>query len=284
MLGKLLGVTIVTSNIQETVDVYGKYLGFSQIGEGTVSAGQAGAWGAPNAEGNKFVVLQPAGGEESFIRFIESEISPDYRPLTTLGWNAAEIVVKDLDKLADELASSPFKIIGPPAVLEFDFTDKIRAMQVVGPSGEVLYLTEIEGDIPGFDLPTPRDEVGQTFVAVLGVRSIADMRAYILKTFGLEFSDPFGTKVTILADAYGLDHESKFNIAAGNLTGQTLIELDEYPAAATERPRAQNGLPMGIALATFRADEDLQAKASRIEGRNESAIIADDGSIWELAQ
>jgi len=62
------------------------------------------------------------------------------RPVRSL--SAAELIVDDVDALAAELASSPFRIIGGPA--DLSFSDQIRAMQVVGPAREVLYLTQAD--------------------------------------------------------------------------------------------------------------------------------------------
>jgi len=67
-------------------------------------------------------VLRPESGEATFLRLIEKSWVSMYKPLTSLGWNAIEIVVQDLEGLAKELANSPFKIIGEPRVLDFDFT------------------------------------------------------------------------------------------------------------------------------------------------------------------
>ena len=60
---------------------------------------------------------------------------------------------------------SPFQIIGEPANL--DVSDDIRAMQVIGPAGEVLYLTEIKAVVPPFELPFARCTVDRLFIPVL---------------------------------------------------------------------------------------------------------------------
>ena len=69
-------------------------------------------------------------------------------PYTTYGWSASELIVQDVDQLADDLADSPFEIIGPPKNLSF--TDDIRAMQVLGPANEILYLTQVKDNVPGW--------------------------------------------------------------------------------------------------------------------------------------
>ena len=49
-----------------------------------------------------------------FVRLVESPGVPGYRPLTTFGWNAFEIIVDDVFRLAKEIRSAPFEVIGEP--------------------------------------------------------------------------------------------------------------------------------------------------------------------------
>ena len=43
-------------------------------------------------------------------------------------------------------------------------------------------------------------------------------------------------------------------ICTVKLAGQTLIEIDDYPSAAKERPRNAKSLPPGIASVSFATD------------------------------
>ena len=61
------------------------------------------------------------------LRIIEYPINGDYKPLTTYGWNAAELVVRDTGEYL-EIINSPFKIIGKPADLKM--TKQIRACKL----------------------------------------------------------------------------------------------------------------------------------------------------------
>lgn len=250
MLGPLAGVTIVATDLDRSVAAYRDYLGY-QGDIGTVSDEVAHRWGAPRVAGARMAVLRPAGGETTFIRLVECAVPADYQPLTTFGWNAAELIVRDVDALAERLAGSPFGIIGPPRTLDFDFTDKIRAMQAVGPSGEVLYLTEVGGEVPGFDLPTPIGEVGQVFVAVLGGPSLELLADGLRQQFGVEAGPPFEARVEVLSHAHGLPETTRHPMTTIALPQRTLIELDAFPSTARDRPICACGLPVGIAMATF---------------------------------
>ena len=75
-----------------------------------------------------------------------SLINPTTLHLKVSGWNAAELIVEDVDGLAVQLENSPFKIIGSPA--DLSFTKNIRAMQVMGPANEILYLTQFKNNRP----------------------------------------------------------------------------------------------------------------------------------------
>ena len=86
-------------------------------------------------------------------------------PFRHQGWMSLEISVENVDALRPDLEGSPFRVIGEPANL--DVSDDIRAMQAIGPAGEVLYLTEIKAEVPPFELPFARCAVDRLFIPVL---------------------------------------------------------------------------------------------------------------------
>ena len=224
-----------------------------------VGAPLATVWGAPEAAAARMVVLRPASGEARFIRLVEGAPAPDFRPLACLGWTAIEIVVQDLVALAERLADSPFRIIGPPAVLDFDFTDAISAMQVVGPGGEILYLTQIAGAIPGFDLPKAESFVGQLFIMVLATAGIADA-AGVYSALGGQVGPDIAARIDILSAAYGLPSTHRHRLATVALGQRSLIEIDAFPVAVAARPPSAIGLPSGIAIVTLQEDGARQGR------------------------
>jgi len=249
MLHSLAGATIVTPDLDASVAVYGDFLNYRGSVE-VVGADRAAAWGAPDAATARMAVLRPASGAERFIRLVEGTPAPGFKPLATLGWTAIEIVVQDVDRLAERLAESPFEIIGPPAVLEFEFTDQLKAMQVVGPGGEILYLTEIGGEIPGFALPTAESFVDQPFIMVLASADLAAVGRYYA-ALGREMGPEIAAPVQILSDAFGLPRDHRHMLATIALEDSSLLEVDAFPHQTIRRPLSSIGLPSGIAMVTM---------------------------------
>lgn len=262
MLGELRGVTIVTSDLDAACQAYGRFLDYR--GEvSRVTDQLAARWEAPSAAGCRMATLRPASGADRFIRFVESAV-PAVAPFATAGWIAVELVVQDLAGTAARLADSPFRVIGEPAVLDFAFTDQISAMQVAGPSGEILYLTQIGDDVPGFDLPQAQVPVDRPFIAVLATTQFeATVREYAALA-GRDVPGHFTARISAIADALGVDREHRFTLTAMALDNATCIEIDDLSIPpANNRPRSACGLPAGIAFPSFAATDHPAADGLR---------------------
>ena len=249
MLGPIAGVTITAPAVAHSVAVYQEYLGYELRHEGRVSRELANFWSRPALAGRRVAILTPASGAETCIRFVEGALDPAYRYFGTLGWNAAELIVKDVDALAYRLRSSPFRVIGPPA--DLSFSDQIRAMQVVGPSEEVLYLTMVKSKIEAFDLPIAGSFVDRVFIMILGGASLEDLQAWYAAQFALPATPVIPAVITALSQQYGLPPDHLHRITALPLAGQCYVELDEMPPAAACREQSPDELPPGIAIVTF---------------------------------
>ncbi len=127
--------------------------------------------------------MLPGGEGNTGFRFVESQPAPGYVPFRHMGWNAAEIMVQDTDAVAAKLAGSPFPVIGPPA--DLSFSDKIRAMQVLGPSNEALYLTSFKEKMAEFDVPDAVHFVDRVFIVILGGPSVAAINEFYTRHFGV---------------------------------------------------------------------------------------------------
>lgn len=248
MIHSLAGATIVVPDLDAALAAYRDFLGYDGPVE-PVGPMLAASWGAPAAAGARMAVLHPASGSRRFIRLVEWTPSPDFRPLRCHGWTAIEIVVQDVERLAERLAGSPFAIVGPPAVLEFDFTDKLKAMQAIGPGGEVLYLTEIGGEIPGFDLPTAGSFVDHPFIMVLASADIAAVGAFYAR-LGRPIGPEIAAAVPYLSEQLGLPRDHKHRLATIALDDCSLFEVDAFPEGTAVRPTSSIGLPSGIAMVT----------------------------------
>ena len=133
-----------------------------------------------------------------------------------------------------------FTVLNPPAALSF--SDQIRAMQVAGPAGELIYFTEVSGEVPGFALPTPTRQVNQCFVMINAVTDIQQSIAFYAGLLECEAPSPMPARVSILSRTNGLDEEHRHDIAPIALGPGQLFELDQWVA----RPQDSGGaMPCG---------------------------------------
>jgi catechol 2,3-dioxygenase-like lactoylglutathione lyase family enzyme len=183
-----------------------------------------------------------------YLRFVETdaEAAP---PMRALGWNATEILVEDPVALEARMAGSPFRVIGPPAPLEFN--PKVVAMQALGPAGELLYFTRMPPGASKFGLGSATTFVDRVFIVVLGVHDIRRTLDFYGSKFGLPVNEPVPSRVDVLADAWALPRSQPFLLGIVRLPERFLIEVDEYPPAASGKRVADGELPAGMAMVSF---------------------------------
>jgi len=193
--------------------------------------------------------MAPEAATDFVFRFIELPAVPAYRAFTRHGWHAAELIVDRVDPLAEQLRDSPFEIVAPP--LDLSFCPDIRAMQIRGPGGEILYLTEFKKPVPGLDSPPARCTVDRTFIVIVGGRSLDAMQSFFNESFGVPKVPAMDSRVQTMALEFGLSREHRFRIAALPLLDRCYIEADEMPVEAPPLPAEQRELPAGIAMVSF---------------------------------
>ena len=248
-LGPALCGTVICANLNESVEVY-KSLSMTLVKNGEVNQQLADFWHAPATAGAPYAILASAS-DAAWIRLIEDPAAAkDFVPFETHGWLSLEVSVNDVDTLAVKLADSGFKIIGEPANL--DVSDAIRAMQVQGPSGEILYLTEVREDVPPFELPKASTEVDNLFIPVMITPSRDESAEMFMQFDGLD-KFLFDTKITVINKAYGYEILRKHPVAVLQLADNSMIELDQIDAAVP-RQRLDGHLSGGIAMMTFMTD------------------------------
>jgi catechol 2,3-dioxygenase-like lactoylglutathione lyase family enzyme len=291
MPGRISTVTLNTPDLPAAVAAYQRYLGFRVLDDGALAREVARAWGRPQLAGQRAVLLEPASGAETFLRFVQGPAYVDYEPLACVGWNAVELIVQDVDALARQLAGSPFRVVGPPA--DLSFSDRIRAMQVVGPAREMLYLTEIKEKLAAFDTPLAASFVDRPFIVILGGTSLDALQDYYHSQFGVARAAVMPAVVSVLSAAYGLPRDHRHSIAALALPEQCYIEADEMPAAAAARPCVPGQLPPGVAVVSFEIDRPPDTWPSRLgpahrsaglpyAGRESAACVGAAGELIEL--
>ena len=293
MLGRISTVTITAPDLPAAVAAYQRYLGYRVVDDGALGRDIARAWGRPQLAGQRTVLLEPESGAETYLRFVHGPAYVEHEPLSCVGWNAAELIVQDVDALAAELAGSPFRIIGPPA--DLSFSDQIRAMQVVGPAREVLYLTQIKQKLAAFDTPEAASFVDRVFIVILGGASLDALQDYYHLQFGVPRATAMASVVSVLSAQYGLPRDYRHAIAALQVSGQCYIEADQMPSAAASRPCLPGQLPPGVAMVSFEIDRLPGQLSSSLgpahraaglpyAGRRSQACVGAAGELIELIE
>lgn len=253
---------------------YEQWMGYSVIEQGEVPGDLAADWHCPASAGQAFAVLQPASGEQVFLRFIKGDPVPEYRPIQTYGWAAIELCVTDVEVVHARVLESPFEVIGPPRMLD-GFTT-IKPMQVRGPDAEIVYLTEFSGHDPALALPHPVSLIDRPFIIVHASRDLDAGTRWLGDVLGLAVTDPVSIRYTMIERAFGLTPDDRTAIAtAGWPGGETFLEFDQYPRAATVRPGHAGALPPGVAVVTM-----LHPDMTRLDGHWLSPPRPREGPIY----
>jgi hypothetical protein len=296
MLELLAIITIGAPNLDLMEQAYATSLHYEVVERGQVADELATVWNTPRMAGRDYILMQPESKAPYYLRFIQVDSVDGYGAMKTFGWNATEILVQDPDGLAKQFREndSLFKIIGEPRPLSA--TSDIRAMQVVGPADEVVYLTRFPARSPdGSSLggSTAKTYVDRPFIVILGGPDIQAMLTFYSETFGFSVSEPSKSRMTVLNKAFGYDIETVHPLAMARITPELAIEIDGYPDAATTRAQRFGELPPSMAIVGFEVDsfdglEDLMlAPAQAISslpynGRMVAVIRGAAGELIEL--
>lgn len=289
----LRAATLTTPDLDAAVARYGRFLDYGVVEAGKVDEELAVAWGAPASAGRRYAVMRPASGADVFIRFVEGEVPAAYAPLRTYGWAAIEICVQDTLAVNARMATSPFTIIGPPKQL--DGLPAIFPMQVRGPDGEIVYLTQIRDNLPDYDLPRAGSLIDKLFILVLACSDMEASATWFRETLGIQHGRTMEIIYSMINQAFGLPEDSKHRLATGIHERDCFLEFDQYPAEATARPAVPGALPPGVAMTTLRHPAfdaipgDWIAPPVRREGaiytgRCAGTLRAPDGSLVEVVE
>lgn len=284
MLGRLRAATIACPDLSQSLRAYRDFLGYECAESGELDSALAHAWGAPGAAGARYEWLVPASGADVGIRLIEQPQPTPFRPYSALGWNALEIAVSNCDAAVQRLSEGPFRVVGPPADLGFS-DGALRAGQVVGPSGEVLYLTEIRREVPGFSLPAAKSLFDQLFIVILHAADADTALNGYHQRFGNVVTPTFQFPVDFMAEFQGLPRDHAYTLGTVALGESGYFEIDGAPAHISVRERPDHRLPPGIAMVTVEAhvnDAAVQPLGSLYRGARVARIEGVAGEWLEL--
>lgn len=260
-LARLCAFTLTTPDPAATAQAYCRWLDYVVADQGSIGADQADLWGHPALAGRRTVLLHARESPGTLLRLIEAPALAATRvALPGLGWNAMEVLVRDPYALAAELQGSPFTLLIPPRPLPFDAA--IHAMQVEGPAGELLYLTALPADRAILGLRAARSRVDRPFIAILGCADVDAVLAFYATTLGAPTIAAAPTVVKVINDSFGLPDPHRIPLGIVRMSRDSLIEVDQLPAAARPRPCMPGELPTGFAVVSFEC-ADLAAFPAR---------------------
>lgn len=288
--------TIGTNNVAHTANLYKNWLNYKQVESGEVSEELALSWGAPEATGRPYVLMQGESGDDVYLRAVEVDVPSNYKALNSYGWNAVEMIVEDPDAIHKSLINSPFKHLAGPEGLGGGLST-IRAVQFKGTSEEVFYFTTETGDRTKSTLLTPRVDIDRPFILVLAGPDARALMDFYISTFGAIEALYLKMPVELIATAQGLSPEHNYEIGLVRLNEfSNSIEIDGYPETTGPREVAHGDLPPGVSMATFsvrdlnQIDPDLfitapiRSSSKAYQGNRSATIIGPAGELIELIE
>lgn len=250
--GAIAGGLVATPDLDAALGDYQQRLGLHLRELATVPEALAASWGAPAVAGARMATLQPASGAPCWLRLVEQPLPAGFRPVTTYGWAAYEFTVQDVFGWPARLAGSGFEVIGPPK--EIPGLPYFVAMQMLGRGREMLYLNEVRENMPDTDLPQAQSAVDHIFIAILATPDRAATMAWYGRHLGLAECGTFTIPYTMIQRAFDLPGEFLSTISMAQKGRMPVLEVDDYPPAATVRGMDAGYLPPGNALVTLAAD------------------------------
>jgi catechol 2,3-dioxygenase-like lactoylglutathione lyase family enzyme len=293
MLTAIIAVTMTVPDLAPVERAYADYLGYRVVGRGRLAAGLAESWGTPALAGRDFLLMQPESGAPAYLRLIRQDAVEGFAAMRTHGWNSNEILVEDTHAVHERLKDSPFRIVGEPKGLSMN--PEIIAMQALGPADELVYLTRIPAGKSLFNLGSAQSFVDRTFIVVLGGPDMEAMRRFYADRLAMPVTAAMDSKISVLAKAWDLPVGHDFRLAIVQFPENFLIELDEYPSAATPRPQRPGELPPGMSMVSFSVKSldalelEFLAQPRRIEaapydGRRTALMRGAAGEYIELIE
>jgi catechol 2,3-dioxygenase-like lactoylglutathione lyase family enzyme len=289
----LRSATLTVPDVGAAASRYRDFLDYRLIEDGPLAPDLAASWGAPANAHRRAALLQPSSGAPVFLRLVEGDPAPDYLPLRTFGWAAIEICVTDVLKANARMKASPFEIIGPPR--EIEGLPAIYPMQVRGPDGEIVYLTQIRSDLPAYDLPRAASAIDKLFICVLACSDMRRTIAWFETVVGLKLGRIMEIEYTMLASAFGTPKERLYEISTVVHERDVFLELDQYPEAATPRAAAPGALPPAASIVTLLAPDfdrirgpfiapPVRRSGPLYEGGRAATLRDPDGALVEIVE
>ena len=165
------------------------------------------------------------------------------------------MLCEDVDDLAVKLDNSPFVRLGGPRDL-YSRPRSPRAMQLIGPSGELIYITRMLPHSSVYAMKPAKSEVDRPFILAVASPSIEEMQAFYGGVLGMRCFEPFTYYNGILANMAGVPSDTTFRSAITPIPGRKyLIEIDHFPPNTGPRQIRPGHLPPGMAMITCESQD-----------------------------
>ncbi len=289
--GRILMATISTPDLPASQALYTDCFRYKIVDSGKVDETLANSWAAPATAGKPFALLAPRQDDSTVLRLIETEAGSNLSPLRTFGWWALELSVEDVDKIHEVVEKSDFEVVGAPRDMTFDAP--VRPMQCVGPNGEVFFLTQVLEHASPESRTHTKAFVDQLFIVILGTPGREDVLRFYEQALGFERADEFEIEYRSLNWAFGLPQGTRHKLTMLDASGTGVIQVDQYPDGATERPVLPGHLPPGISMVTFVVSslddigteflaDPIQLDAKPYGGRTSAVVRGTMGELIEF--
>ncbi len=246
--GRIKCGTAVVPDLAASLADYTGTLRLRVIDDGAVPAELAASWNTPASAGRRSVLLA-SDGAPGYLRLVEGTPVPDYSPLRTFGWAAFELTVADVWALHAGIGDG-FTVIGAPKLVPG--FDTFIPFQVTARGGETLYLNQVlKPESGGLDLPSAQAWVDHMFIAVLAAPDRAAALAFHVEALGFEAGETWTIPYSVINNSFGLPADTLTAMTMTATGRLPATEVDQYPAAATPRPRVAGELPPGNAMISF---------------------------------
>lgn len=292
--GTILGGLSTVPDLDAALRGYRDCLGLQPVEKSDLSSDLANSWGCAANAGSPYAVLRPKSGEPCWFRLVEQPDHPDFRPTRSYGWAAFECTVEDVWHWPEVVEGAGFEIVGPPKKLE-NIEPAFIPMQVLGTGREMVYLNQVLNDMPDTNLPRAGSAVDRIFIVVLATPDREASVAWYSQRLGLTRGADYTLPYSMINNAFGLPADTQTTITMVQHERMPIVEVDDYPAEATERPRHRSMLPPGNALVSL-AVRDLNScdvawitppiarDGALYEGRRAATAIGVGGELVELIE
>lgn len=210
---------------------------------------RAALWGMPSLAGTPCCVLAPPSRQGGAIRLIQHPARPgsesaaaggigprsvragSREPFRRVGWSAIELQVADSSAAVRRAESAGLRVLAEPRRIGDGGSLPIRAGQVADGDGLVLYLTQILGEVTGFELPTVRGDTDGVFIAVLNANDLDHARAIVERHLNTTRASDRYSPIGVVNATLGLPPDTKHRISSQQLVGANLVEIDQLDIA-----------------------------------------------------